>query len=161
MNQMPDLEQIYNAYYGKIMAYIRSRITSYAVAEDLCQDVFEKIARMLVNYDSERASVSTWIYTIARNRVIDYYRTSHPSSELPEDLPLDSEIDDDLIKEDTLNELTAALGKLPAELRDIIILRYSSNLPLTEIAERMHLSYGAVKLRHQKALDLLRKEMAQ
>ena len=82
-------------------------------------------------------------------------------SELPEDLPLDSEIDDDLIKEDTLNELTAALGKLPAELRDIIILRYSSNLPLTEIAERMHLSYGAVKLRHQKALDLLRKEMEQ
>jgi RNA polymerase sigma factor (sigma-70 family) len=83
------------------------------------------------------------------------------TSELPEDLPLDSEIDDDLIKEDTLNELTAALGKLPAELRDIIILRYSSNLPLTEIAERMHLSYGAVKLRHQKALDLLRKEMEQ
>ena len=161
MNQMPDLEQIYNAYYGKLMAYIRSRITSYAVAEDLCQDVFEKIARMLVNYDSERASVSTWIYTIARNRVIDYYRTSHPSSELPEDLPLDSEIDADLIKEDKLNELTADLGKLPAELRDIIILRYSSNLPLTEIAERMHLSYGAVKLRHQKALDLLRKEMAQ
>jgi DNA-directed RNA polymerase specialized sigma24 family protein len=40
-------------------------------------------------------------------------------------------------------------------------LRYSSNLPLTEIAERMHLSYGAVKLRHQKALDLLRKEMEQ
>ena len=78
MNQKPDLEQIYNAYYGKIMAYIRSRISSYAVAEDLCQDVFEKIARMLVNYDSERASVSTWIYTIARNRVIDYYRTSHP-----------------------------------------------------------------------------------
>jgi len=160
MNQKPDLEQIYNAYYGKIMAYIRSRISSLPVAEDLCQDVFEKIARMLANYDSERASISTWIYTIARNRVIDYYRTSHPSSELPEDLPLDSEIDDDLIKEDTLNELASALGKLPSDLRDII-LRYSSNLPLTEIAKRMHLSYGAVKLRHQKALDLLRNEMEQ
>ena len=69
---------------------------------------------------------------------------------------MDSEIDDALLREESLGELAAALGKLPQDLRDIIILRYSSNLPLTEISQRMHISYGAVKLRHQKALDLLR-----
>ncbi|MBQ8094659.1 MAG: RNA polymerase sigma factor [Clostridia bacterium] len=155
-----DLEQIYNTYSGKIMAYIRARITNYAVAEDLCQDVFEKVTRMLPSFDSSRASLTTWIYTIARNRVIDYYRTSHPASELPEDMPLDSEIDDHLLQEDSLRELASALGKLPQELRDIIILRYSSNIPLTEIAQRMNLSYGAVKLRHQKALELLRNALS-
>ncbi len=156
MSQPMSLEQIYTAYSGKILAYIRKRINNLAEAEDICQDVFEKIARMLPTFDSSRASMSTWIYTIARNRIIDHYRTAHPSAELPEDLPMDSEIDDALLREESLGELAAALGKLPQDLRDIIILRYSSNLPLTEISQRMHISYGAVKLRHQKALDLLR-----
>ena len=59
-----------------------------------------------------------------------------------------------------LDELAAALEQLPDELTDIIVARYYDRLPLTEIAERMGLSYGAVKLRHQKALLLLRTAMA-
>lgn len=160
MSHTPDLEQVYNAYSGKIMAYIRNRINNTADAEDICQDVFEKVARMLPTFDNSKASLSTWLYTITRNRIIDHYRTSHPASELPENLPMDSEIDDSLLNEESLSELAAALGKLPQDLRDIIILRYSSNLPLTEISQRMHISYGAVKLRHQKALELLRVALA-
>ena len=52
--------------------------------------------------------------------------------------------------------LAEALKRLPQELTDIIVLRSYDGKPLTEIAELMGLSYGAVKLRHQKALVLLR-----
>ena len=45
---------------------------------------------------------------------------------------------------------------MPEQLRDIIILRYYDGKPLTDIAKMMHLSYGAVKLRHQNALMLLK-----
>ena len=70
---------------------------------------------------------------------------------LPEDGVLQSEL---------LNALATALEKLHNELTDIIVLRYYDRLPLTEIALTLGMSYGAVKLRHQKALALLRREMA-
>ena len=63
------------------------------------------------------------------------------------------------MQEALLNSLAAALEKLPEELTDIIVARYYDRLPLTEIAGKLGMSYGAVKLRHQKALTLLRAAM--
>ena len=64
-----------------------------------------------------------------------------------------------LLEQETLSELAAALNLLPQELRDIVVLLYYDRKPMTEIAELMHLSYGAVKLRHQKALTLLKRSL--
>ena len=153
---MPDIESLYQAYYSKVMGYIYSRIRNRADAEDICSDVFEKVQRKLPDFDPEKASVSTWIFTITRNTVIDHYRRSKPSAELDEDLSDDTELDESLLNNETLSELAGALRALPEELRDIIVLRYYDGKPLTEVAEIMGLSYGAVKLRHQSALAKLR-----
>ena len=118
--------------------------------------MFEKVQRKLADFDPAKASVSTWIFTITRNTVIDHYRRSKPSAELDEDLSDDTELDESLLNNETLSELAGALRALPEELRDIIVLRYYDGKPLTEIAEMMGLSYGAVKLRHQSALVKLR-----
>lgn len=156
---MPDLEQIYEAYHGKVMGYIRARVSRWADAEDLCSEVFEKVQRKLDDFDSSKASVSTWIFTITRNTVIDYFRRRKPSEELDENLSDGAELDEDLLNGETLSELASALRSLPDEMRDIIVLRYYDGKPLTEIAELMGLSYGAVKLRHQSALAKLRMHM--
>ena len=156
---MPDMEMLYTEYRGKVMGYIRARIRNRADAEDLCADVFEKVQRKLGDFDPSRASVSTWIFTITRNTVIDHYRRSKPSEELDENLSDDLEIDDNLLNNETLSELAGALKALPEELRDLIVLRYYDGKPLTEVAELMGLSYGAVKLRHQSALAKLRKAL--
>jgi RNA polymerase sigma-70 factor (ECF subfamily) len=156
---MPDLEQIYLEYRKKVMGYIRARIRSFADAEDLCEDVFEKIQRKLGDFDESKASLNTWVFTITRNTVIDYFRRSKPSEELDENLSDDSEVDEGVLQNETLGELASALQALPEEMRAIIVLRYYDGKPLTEIAEIMGLSYGAVKLRHQSALVKLRKGM--
>jgi len=156
---MPDIETIYTQYYSKVMGYISSRIRNRADAEDLCSDVFEKVQRKLPDFDPEKASVSTWIFTITRNTVIDHYRRSKPSEELDENLSDDTEIDEDLLNQESLSELAGALRALPEELRDLIVLRYYDGRPLTEVAELMGLSYGAVKLRHQSALAKLRRAL--
>ena len=157
---MPDIEAIYLQYYNKVMGYIHSRIRNRADAEDICSDVFEKVQRKLPEFDSAKASVSTWIFTITRNTVIDHYRRSKPVEELDENLSDNAELDESLLNNETLSELAEALRALPEELRDIIVLRYYDGKPLTEVAEIMGLSYGAVKLRHQKALGMLRKALA-
>ena len=155
----PDIAKIYTEYHDRVMGYIYARLRSKADAEDLCQDVFEKIHLKLDTFDPEKASISTWIFSITRNSVIDFYRKSHPVSEIDENLALDSSVDDSLLNDETLEELAEALIQLPVQLREIIVLRYYDGLPLTEIGKKLGLSYGAIKLRHAKALELLRKAM--
>ena len=153
-------EKIYTSYYGKVMGYLCARINRKAEAEDLCSEVFEKVFNRFDQYDKSKSSVSTWIFTITRNTLIDHFRRSRPQEELDENLSDDSEIDENLLQNESLEELAAALRAMPEELRELVVLRYYDNLPLTEVAERMGLSYGAVKLRHQKALAILRKALA-
>ena len=146
-------------YRDRVMGYIYARLRSRADAEDLCQDVFEKVYAKLDKFDPDKASISTWIYSITRNSVIDFYRRSHPHDEINENMAVDDSIDDDMLNDETLEELAEALERLPTQLREIIVLRYYDGSPLTEIAKRMNLSYGAIKLRHAKALELIRKSM--
>ena len=152
-----DFEQIYTAYKGKVMGYIMARVQRRADAEDLCEDVFEKVFRKINDYDMEKAALNTWIYTIARNTLIDYFRKARPTEEIDENLPADGEVDASLLKREALGNLAQALRALPEEQRDIVVLLYYDRKPLTEIAQMMHLSYGMVKLRHQKALASLKR----
>ena len=152
-------DSIYAAYRGKVMGYIGARVQNRADAEDLCASVFEKVLRKMDGYDSEKASVSTWIYAITRNTVIDFYRMKRHTEELDENMSSDESVDDSLLNEETLSELAQALKKLPEELQSIVVLLYYDGKPMTEIAQLLHMSYGAVKLRHQKALAMLRKSL--
>ena len=156
----PDIETIYAQFSSKVMGYIHARVRNRADAEDLCADVFEKVQRKLADFDPSKASVSTWVFTITRNTLIDHYRRVRPQEELDENLSDDSEIDEGLLQNESLEELAAALRSMPEELRDLIVLRYYDNRPLTEVAEMMGLSYGAVKLRHQKALAMLKRALS-
>ena len=156
---MTDAEQIYRDYHDRVLAFFRSRLSRYEDAEDLCADVFIKVYRRLPDFDRSKASLSTWIYTISRNTLTDHFRTRRETEELPENLPSPDGVDQHYLKEETLAELARALGTLPEELRDIIVLRYSENLSLTEVAQRMNLSYGMVKVKHKKALEALKAQM--
>ncbi len=155
----PDAEQIYLDYRGKVMGYILARVRNRAEAEDLCMDVFEKVQRKLPDFDQEKASISTWVFTITRNTVIDHYRRTRPSEELDETMSDDTQVDEHLLRTESLSELAAALRSLPRELTDIVVMRYYDGKTLTEIAEIMGLSYGAIKLRHRNALMLLKEKL--
>ena len=158
--QTIDLDRIYTEYSGKVMGYIRARIRSSAEAEDLHSEVFEKILKKIEEFDPSKASLNTWIFTITRNTVIDHFRRTKPTEELDENLSDNIELDEGLLNSETLSELAAALKRLPEQMRDIIVLRYYDGKPLTEIAELMNLSYGAVKLRHQNAVLMLREALS-
>ncbi len=152
--------RLYTEYRDRVLGYIRARVNNRDDAEDLCQDVFEKVFRAADRYDSEKAAPGTWIYAITRNAVIDYFRRNRPAEELPEDLASDELPEDAVMQTALLDALAAALEKLPDELADIVVARYYDRLPLTEIAERLGMSYGIVKLRDNKALKLLRAALA-
>ncbi|ADL33572.1 RNA polymerase sigma factor sigma-70 family [Butyrivibrio proteoclasticus B316] len=157
MGTMLTNEQIYEQYHDKVFAYIRNHVNQIEDAEDLCSDVFIKIYSKIDTFDSSKASISTWIYAMTSNTVIDFYRTNHIHSEIPEDLAEEkSLIEDEVLNNESLEILAKALKELPQEQRDIIVLRYYRGLTLQEVAAQMNLSYGVTKLRHREALGRLK-----
>lgn len=152
-------EEIYRTHSGKVMGYITARVQRRVDAEDLCTDVFEKVYRKLDEFDQDRAKISTWIFTITRNTVIDYFRKQKPTAELDENMPGNGEVDESILKEETLRELAQALKDMPPELQNIIVLVYYQKKTLLEVSKMVHLSYRTVKLKHQKALRFLREAL--
>lgn len=148
--------QIYLDYSKKVAGYIYHKTGDSHLAEDLTSEVFLKVYEKLEKFDESKASLSTWIFTIARNRLTDYFRTRKVFSEVPETLEDTSSVEDSVLNAEALDELANALESLDERARRIIILRYYSGKSLKEISEEMDISYAYVKILHTKALASLK-----
>ena len=148
---------IYTDYHKKVLGYIVHKTNDIHAAEDLCSEVFLKVYEKLDTFDESKASISTWIYTITRNTLTDYFRTRKVSAEIPETLCDTSSPEDEICNSETLEILAKALSKLDERERDIIIMRYYSGKTLTETAQLMNISYSYVKVLQNKALSELKK----
>lgn len=136
--------------------YVRGKISNSHEVEDIVSDVFVKALNSLSGFDESKASISTWLYTITRNTVTDYFRTKRNFCEIPEDLCADNDTEENLLNEETLDRLADALSQLGKRERDIIILHYYSGKTLKDTANQMGISYSYIKLLHSKALKTLR-----
>ena len=145
-------EDIYISYHDKVSAYIRGKLDNHHDAEDLVSQVFEKVYGKIHTFDESKASLSTWIYTITRNTVTDYYRTRriHTSYDEVYELPAPEK------DRDMLDTLADALMILKERERDLIMLHYYKGLTLKEVADKMGMSYINAKVIHKKALSGLR-----
>lgn len=159
LHENTEFEQVYDRFKDKVARYICGKIPNEHDAEDLASDVFVKVFNGLSGFDEKKASLSTWIYKITRNAVIDYYRTAKDICELPEELCFDENIEENMLNEEALRSLAGALDKLSQRERDIIILHYYNGETLKSIAGVMGISYSYIKLLHANALKVLREIM--
>lgn len=156
------LIEIYEEFFPKIYNYIYYQINNNAVCDDLVSSVFMKVVENIDKFDEQKASFSTWIYTIARNTVIDYYRKAK----------IESDIDDyvDSVKyslsfEDAYREYTqeyrgsteALMAILNEKERPVIYLRYFEGLSFTEIGSRLGKNSSTVRTLHERALKKMLK----
>ena len=148
----PVAENIYLDYHDKVSAYIRGKVDNHHDAEDLVSQVFEKVYGKLHTFEETKASLSTWIYTITRNTVTDYYRTRRVHVDIDELYSLPAPEKD----RDVLEDLADALMTLTERERDLILLHYYKGLTLKEVADKMGMSYINAKVIHKKALSGLR-----
>ncbi len=150
-------EGIYRDFYGKVFGYIMGKIGNKQIAEDLSADVFLKVFENLESFDANKSSISTWIFTVTRNTLIDYYRTRHTSEEFQDALQDNISVEDEVCREEMLETLADALESMDERERDIIILRFYKGMTLTEIANNMGISYAYVKVLQNKAFGVLKK----
>lgn len=148
---------IYTDYYKKVLGYLKSQVNNTETAQDIASDVFIKVYEKLDSFDESKASLSTWIFTITRNKLTDFYRTRRVLSEVPETYAEPGSFEDDICSESELETLADALDSLDERERDIIVLRYYSGMTLKDIAQRMGISYAYIKTLHNRALSQLRR----
>lgn len=156
MNKTVEKETVFAEYHGKVQRYISGKVSNHQDAEDLASDVFVKVFEKLDSFDSEKASLSTWIYTITRNTVTDYYRTHKEHGELDEQLLSSFDLEGKVVGEEMLEKLADALEQLDRRSRQIIISRYYSGRTLKDIADHLDISYAYVKILHNAALAKLK-----
>jgi RNA polymerase sigma-70 factor (ECF subfamily) len=145
----------YQRYSGRILSYARQLShNNRDFAEDVMQEVFVSVWRRAASYRSERGDPAGWLYTIARNKMVDLWRKQGDGRELAE------------IEEETLFSLPGegdlrltmkqALAQVSAEQRRAIELAYFGGLTYEETAKRLDLPVGTLKSRIRAGLKSLR-----
>jgi RNA polymerase sigma-70 factor (ECF subfamily) len=153
-----DLRELYRRYSAELFGFAYNALGDRGLAEEVVQDVFARAWRAARDYDPRRASVRTWLYSIARNRVVDARRRAAVRPGLAaEDAPESPAEVDQALEQAVLRwQVAAALARLSPEHREVIRLAHYGGLSLREIAERKGIPLGTVKSRTSYALRSLR-----
>lgn len=155
--------KIYNRYADSIYRFIYIKVSSKETAEDLTSEVFLRVWRIFqIKEKQEIRNPRAFLYTSARNLVIDYYRSESRVQILSiEDNKTDIEdtnqqIEKQEVRHSEMQEVQKALAKLRPEHQDVIILKYVDELPTQEVAEIMGKSEGAVRVMLHRAMEQLK-----
>ena len=99
---LQDKEWIYLEYKDKVTAYVRGKIGNEHDTEDIVSSVFLKVFQKIDDFDETKALLSTWIYTITRNTVIDHYKTRKIHIEFSDEIETEEIAEDPLVMEDEI-----------------------------------------------------------
>jgi RNA polymerase sigma-70 factor (ECF subfamily) len=153
-----ELRELYRRYSGELFGFACNALGDRDLAEEVVQDVFARAWRHAEAYDPRRASVRTWLYSIARNRVVDARRRAavRPGMATGAQSETPAELDRTLEQAVLRWQMAAALARLSPEHREVIRLAHYGGLTLREIAEHKGIPLGTVKSRTSYALRSLR-----
>jgi len=158
---------LYDYYLPKIYRFVLLKVSHREEAEDLTHQAFLRAWENVEKYKDEGFPFSSWLYKIARNAIIDHYRsTRHSKEEVTiedveelsdnEDLPLDMKLDQKI----EIFRISTAIKKLKDVEQDIIIMRFVDDLPHEEVARAVGKSVSATKLIQHRAIKKIKELLA-
>lgn len=154
------LAEIYDRYAGLIYRYLYRYLGDAAQAEDLTSEVFLKLLQVLGTSRAPRDRLQGWLYRVAHNLAMDYFRQETKSSTLVIDDRLAAEDDPPPIaveKGQDRERLHSAIRQLTSDQQQVILLRFGEGFKITRVSRLMGKSEGAVKILQHRAIKRLRK----
>ncbi len=153
--------ELYEEYLPRVFRYIRYKVNNTQVAEDLTSTTFEKALTNFSKFSEDKASFPTWIFSISRNTVIDYYRAQgrkHTVSldEAKEIESKDPSPEEELLKKEERQKLQMCLQQLPEDEQEIIHLKFAAELNNRQIAKMLGLSESNVGTKLYRTVRKLR-----
>ena len=153
--------RLYDLYLDSIYNFIFYQVSSREEAEDLTEMVFLKAFEKLAEFRDQKVmeNFRAWLYRIARNLVIDHYRTRKPTTHLDPEAPIEAS---DLAPEtevqlrDEIREAMNVIRELEEPFKQVIILRFIEGLAYREVAEIMEIKLNYVRVLQHRALNMIR-----
>lgn len=159
---LSDFDGLYTRYVNGVFAFIMYRVMDRATAEDLTSQSFIKAIEHIGSYNPKKGAFSTWLYRIARNTVMDHFRTSRPHSDIEDAWDIPGDENPFLKAADKMEamQIREALKKLSKDKRDIVIMRMWDGLSYKEIAALTGKSEAAAKMTFVRTVETLRSELS-
>ncbi|MBD3282248.1 MAG: sigma-70 family RNA polymerase sigma factor [Candidatus Portnoybacteria bacterium] len=156
--------QLYDFYAPRIFRYIRLKVGSQALAEDLTSESFLRMWNFMQKEGTEiEESFKALLYKIAKNLIADYYKRKSSHEVLLDDdfkeFLLQEPAKDEIKSKESAEEIHKALVLIKEDYQNVIIWYYVDELSVSEIAELMDKTEGAVRVLIHRALKSLKKEL--
>lgn len=153
--------ELYERYFGDIYRYLYRHIGDAPEAEDLAESTFLKAWQNIGRYEWQGKPFTSWLYTIARNQMIDSFRKKKNNALLDERQPsYDAAPDDLAIRQETYADIRHALDYLTPMQRRLILLKFYQEKDNREIALLMGKTATTVRSIQMRALAALRRRLA-
>jgi RNA polymerase sigma factor (sigma-70 family) len=151
----------YATYGPAVYRYLRFHVDSADTADDLTADTFLRVLEAADRYDPDRAEARVWVFTIARNALRDHFRRArvrkHVTLAALRDLAVDAPSPEErLLREESIEQLLKSVRRLRPADRELISLRYGSDLGFAKIAALLGMREATVRTRLWRALARLR-----
>jgi RNA polymerase sigma-70 factor, ECF subfamily len=153
---------LYRRYVDPIYRYLFARLGESKEAEDLTEDVFYRSFLALGTYRERGWSFSAFLYQVAKNVLVDYYRRQRPEVDIESPEPAVENLrplDERVIRDEQIRDMRQAMEEIPPNYREVIILRIILAMPTAVVANWMNLTEGATRVLLHRALAALRGRM--
>ncbi len=147
------LHFLYVRFADDVCTYVRGIVRDSHEAEDVTQNVFAKLMTAIHRYEEREVPFAAWITTVARNLALDHVRARR---QIPVEEVRTSDEGHDQIGFDRSQSLREALGRLPEEQREVLVLRHIAGLTPREIADRLGKSEGSIHGLHHRGRGALK-----
>jgi RNA polymerase sigma-70 factor (ECF subfamily) len=157
--------QIFEYFSPRVKALIQRQGAAPDVADEIVQETMVNIWRKAGQFDAERASAATWVFTIARNQRIDLIRKANrptPDMEDPSMAPApEKSASETMVQAEEATSVRAAIADLPAEQREIIQHAFFEDKTHIEVAQSLDLPLGTVKSRIRLAMKRIKSRLGE
>ena len=153
---MDTSEKIWQEYHARLRIFIKSRLSSDAATDDTLQNVFLKMHAGLASIKDE-TKLQSWLYQIARNAIIDYFRSQQPTEDHLERIPQPETDSGEKVTQELSECLRPMIQQLPEYYREAVILSELQGLTQKEVAKMQGTSLSGAKSRVQRGRALLKR----
>jgi RNA polymerase sigma-70 factor (ECF subfamily) len=157
--------KLVSMYYKEMYAFVYKQLLDSELSLDLTQELFISVLKTIHHFDHRKASFRTWLYRVASNRIVDYYRSkSYKYRKLSEtldghDFKDEKDISVSLEYKEDIERATEIINQLETSSQQIVRLKLFGEYSLQEITAIVQVPLSTVKTRYYAALKLIKKEM--
>ena len=153
---------LWREFQPGLLRYLR--IKAAPVAEDLAADIWLRVVRSLPTFDGDEGGFRGWLFTTARNRVTDWYRTGERRPDLIEHaqlvvLPAASTVEEEVEEHSATDTAIALIGELPPDQAEAVMLRVVAGMDVARVASVMGRTPGSVRVLCHRGLRRLEQRL--